>query len=208
LTYFEFRTQLHDFAVFSTRDIQKIFPAFDSKRLVEWQRKGYIQKLINKWYLFTDIRLNEMLLYRISNCLYQPSYVSLESALSYYSLIPEGVYSIQAISTRKTITCQTPVGNFNYRSCKPAFFFGYQILKIDNLPVRMAEIEKAILDYLYLSPKLKSMSDLEALRLDQSTLKNVVNWAKLDKYAKLFGSTALDKKLSKLKKMQSDVNAY
>jgi predicted transcriptional regulator of viral defense system len=208
LTYFEFRTQLHDFAVFSTRDIQKIFPAFDSKRLVEWQRKRYIQKLINKWYLFTDIQLNEMLLYRISNCLYQPSYVSLESALSYYSLIPEGVYSIQAISTRKTITCQTPVGTFNYRSCKPEFFFGYQILKIDNLPVRMAEIEKAILDYLYLSPNLKSPSDLEALRLDQSTLNTVVNWDKLDTYAKLFGSIALDKKLSNLKKMQSDVNAY
>ena len=208
MTYFEFKTQLHDFAVFSTRDIQKIFPAFDSKRLVEWQRKGYIQKLINKWYLFTDIQLNEMLLYRISNCLYQPSYVSLESALSYYSLIPEGVYSIQAISTLKTITWQTQVGTFNYRSCKPAYFFGYQILKVDNLPVRMAVIEKAILDYLYLSPNLKSLGDLEALRLDQSTLKNVVNWDKLEKYAQLFGSTTLDKKLGKLKKMQSDVSAY
>jgi predicted transcriptional regulator of viral defense system len=201
LTFFAFRNVLIDFKVFSIQDIKKLFPEFDSRRLVEWQQKNYIRKLINKWYLFTEIPVDELLLYRISNCLYKPSYISLESALSYHNLIPEAAYSQQAITTRKTIIYKTPVGTFNYRSVKPELFFGYEIIHKEKLPVMIAEVEKALLDYLYLSPSLKTVKDIEAIRFNIMELQNRVNWEKLDKYALVFGSRTLDKRIKSLKKI-------
>lgn len=199
MTYLKFRQALISYKIFSLRDIFKLFPSFDTRRLVEWQRKGYISKLINKWYLFTEIPVDEMLLYRISNCLHRPSYVSLESALSYYHLIPEAVYSLQAVTTLKTITYETHVGTFNYRSIKPQLFFGYQILHQDTLPVLIAEIEKAILDYLYLNVNLKTAHDIEAIRLNTAELQNTFDWNKLEKYALVFESEALNKRIKNLK---------
>ena len=206
MTYFDFRNALIDFKVFSIGDAKKLFPGFDSKRLVEWQKKNYLRKLINKWYLFTEIPVDEILLFRISNCLYRPSYVSLESALSYYSLIPEAVYSQQAITTRKTTTYETPVGSFNYRSIKPELFFGYEILHKDKLPVMIAEAEKALLDYLYLTASLKTIKDIEALRFNYAEMQSRVDWKKLEKYALVFGSKTLDKRIKDLKKLLPHAN--
>src|SRR5580700_10896789 len=128
MSYLEFRDALLPFQVFTIRDIEKLFPKFDSRRLVEWQRKGYIRKLVNKWYLFSETPVDEQLLFRISNCIYRPSYISLESALAYYHLIPEAVYTQKAITTRKTVSYTTPAGTFDFHSLKPGLFFGYSIL--------------------------------------------------------------------------------
>lgn len=206
MTFFDLRTALLDFKVFSLGDIKKLFPDFDSRRLVEWQQKNYIRKLINKWYVFSEVPIDELLLFRISNCLHRPSYVSLESALSYYNLIPEAVYSQQAITTRKTITYETQVGTFNYRSVKPELFFGYKIIHKDKLPVMIADIEKALLDYLYLTASLKTMKDIEALRFNFMELQNRVDWDKLDKYALVFNSKTLNNRIKGLKKLLSHVN--
>ena len=146
------------------------------------------------------------MLFRISNCLHRPSYVSLESAISYYNLIPEAVYSQQAITTRKTIRYETPVGTFNYRSVKPDLFFGYEIIHKDKLPVMIADIEKALLDYLYLTASLKTIKDIEALRFNFMELQNRVDWDKLDKYALVFSSKTLDNRIKGLKKLASHVN--
>jgi predicted transcriptional regulator of viral defense system len=200
MTYLEFREALLPFQVFATRDIGKIFPDFDSKRLVEWQHKGYIRKLVNKWYLFSECVVDEQLLFRISNCIYKPSYISLESALAYYRLIPEAVYTQKAITTRKTISYTASVGAFDYHSLKPGLFFGYAILHNNNLPVLMAEIEKAILDYFYLNASLRSTKDIEQLRFNYVELHNTLNWEKLGKYQLVFESKTLDKRVKNLKK--------
>ena len=201
MTWIEFRNALIEYKVFSTGDAKKYFPGFDTKRLVEWQKKKYIRKLINKWYLFAEIPVDELLLFRISNCLYQPSYISLESALAFYHFIPEMVYSQQAITTRKTTTYTTTDGTFNYRTLKPAFYFGYRILHKDQLPVLIAEPEKALLDYLYLGSSLTTLKDMKALRVNYTELQQTVDWKKLDDYAKLFKSKTLDKRIKHLKKL-------
>lgn len=207
MTYLQFRNALVSFKIFSIGDVRKLFPGFDSKRLVEWQKKGYIHKLINKWYLFTEVPVDEMLLYRISNCLCRPSYISMESALSYHHLIPEAVYSQQAITTRKTMLYETPVGTFNYRTIKPVFFFGYQVIRKDQLPVLIADMEKALLDYLYLNASLQKTEDIEALRLNFYELKRTINWKKLEQYALVFESRTLNNRIKDLKKVLQHADA-
>jgi predicted transcriptional regulator of viral defense system len=201
LTYLTFRQALLPFGVFSTGDILKVFPEFDKRRLFEWQQKGYITKLVNKWYLFAELPANELLSYRISNCIYQPSYVSLESAFSYYGIIPEGVYSLQAITTRKTNSFQTLQGQFNYRNLQPAFFFGYRVLYYGELPISMATPEKAILDYLYLRADLHTKKDIEAIRFNLDFLENELDWELLQEYSLVFGSATLDRRVGHLKKL-------
>jgi predicted transcriptional regulator of viral defense system len=200
MTYLGFRSALLPFQVFSTRDAEKCFPGFDSRRLVEWQQKGYIRKLVNKWYLFSECLIDESLLFRISNCIYKPSYISLESALAYYHLIPEAVYTQKAITTRKTIRYTTALGTFDYHSLKPGLFFGYSIFHKDKLPIMMAEMEKAILDYLYLNASLKSAKDIEQIRLNSGELNHNINWGKLEKYQSAFESKTLDNRIKNLKK--------
>ena len=201
MSWNEFRNALIDYKVFSAGDAKKYFPGFDTRRLVEWQQKNYIRKLINKWYLFAELPVDEMLLFRISNCISQPSYISLESALGYYHFIPEAVYSQQAITTRKTITYTTTAGTFNYRTLKPAFYFGYRILHKDHLPVLIAEPEKALLDYLYLTGSLNTLKDMKAVRFNYNELRHIVDWVKLESYARVFKSRTLDKRIKHLKKL-------
>jgi len=50
----------------------------------------------------------------IANQLYGPSYVSLDYALSHYGLIPEAVYQITSVTTRRSKTYDTPLGRFSY----------------------------------------------------------------------------------------------
>lgn len=201
MSWTEFRNALIGYRLFSTGDAKKYFPGFDTKRLVEWQKKNYIRKLINKWYLFSEVPVDELLLFRISNCIYQPSYISLESALGFYHFIPEAVYSQQAITTRKTIRYKTPAGAFYYRTIKPAFYFGYRILHKDGLPVLLAEPEKALLDFLYLSASLNTLKDVKALRLNNAELQQAIDWNKLDTYARVFNSKTLNKRIRLLKKL-------
>jgi predicted transcriptional regulator of viral defense system len=206
LSYNQFKNALQSFKIFSIRDVGKAFPEFDSRRLVEWQKKEYIQKLTNKWYIFSDITPYERLSFRISNCLCMPSYISLESALSYYHLIPEAVYTFQAITTRKTIQYNTPKGYFNYRNIKPELFFGYQVIHVDNLPVLIADAEKAVLDLLYLNATLHSEKDIRELRFNRDEFQKM-DWNKLDYYQLAFGSKVLNNRIKELKKIVLHVNA-
>ena len=117
--YFQdFKAQLKDFQIFSISDIRKADPRFYPARLSEWQKKGYIKKLRRGYYIFADAILNEAALFLIANRLYMPSYVSFESALSYYGLIPEGVYSVTSACGKKTSSFGTKHKQDSKEGCR------------------------------------------------------------------------------------------
>lgn len=167
MKYIELRKALKDFIIFSLNDIRKIDVNFHRRRLNEWQDKGYIKKVIDKYYIFSDTELNENVLFEIANRIYNPSYVSMEMALSYYNLIPETVYTINSISTRRTYSFDTPIGKFEYRTVKSDYFFGYKFIYYDNHRFKIGSPEKVILDYFYLNPDIKREHDFESLRIDR-----------------------------------------
>lgn len=194
MTYREFRNHFFQFQIFSISDIKKAFPDFDSRRLTEWGQKNYIKKIINKWYIFNEIPVDDLLLMRTSNCIYRPSYISLSSALSFHGLIPEGVFVYQAVTSLKTKFYNTPIGRFEYRSMKPSLFFGYKILNKNGLPVLIAEKEKAFLDFCYLTPALRTKADMVSLRLNREMFQTF-DWNKTEEYSLLFNSSVLNKRI-------------
>lgn len=194
MRFLDFKNHFEPFLAFSIQDIRKWDPHFDTRRLVEWQGKGYIYKVINRWYVFSDaLRQEELLL--ISNRIYSPSYISLEWAMSHYRFIPEGVYTITAITTLKTHDFNTSIGMFSYKHVKPSLMFGYRLVSFENKIFKLAEPEKLILDYLYLNPSYDSVEDLEGLRLNVAELKAVLDKQKLQNYLTMFNNKALQKRL-------------
>lgn len=196
MKFLELKNELKDFPIFSLNDIKNIEPDFHRRRLNEWQDKGYIKKIIRGYYLFSDIVVDEEILFKISNQIYYPSYVSLESALSYYHVIPESVYEITAVSTRKTYHFETSFGEFSFRSITPQLFFGYHLIKNKKYHVKIASIEKALLDYFYLHPNLQTASDFDSLRINQEVLIEQVNEKKMNEYLKNYNQKRLTKRIN------------
>src|SRR5699024_7577613 len=121
-------------------------------------------------YVFTDTPISEQFLFFTANELYSPSYISLESALSWYGFIPEGVFQITSCSTRKTQTFHTGLRNFSYRQIKSELFFAYQLEKWNNHYIAIAEPEKTVIDYLYLHHEIAETGDFASLRWNSTEM--------------------------------------
>lgn len=201
MNYFEFRKALSSFAVFSISDIRTVQPGFDRRRLSEWQDKGYIRKIIKGIYIFSDIELDERRLFEIANKIYRPSYISFETALFHYHLIPESVYAVTSASTRRTYEFETFLSRFTFRTLHKRLFFGYAI---EPGPVKMASMEKAILDYFYLNPSLRTKEDFAALRIDGEAFWERLDQEQMSRYLERFGQKALSERIGRFMEWMKD----
>lgn len=197
MTYLEFEKTFRIYPVFSVKDIGKRYPGFDNRRLVEWQQKGYLLKVRRGYYCFAE-RKGQQFLYFAANKIYSPSYISLESALTYYSLIPEAVFMTTSVTTQNTASYDTAIGNFEYRHIKPALFFGYRLLQ-KEFTIKIAEPEKVILDYFYLN-KLNTAEEMEEMRFNEIRAKELIDFDKLNQYQRALDSRILNKRIRLFKK--------
>lgn len=96
----------------------------------------------------------------IANHLYGPSYVSLESALSYHGLIPERVFRIRSVTTKRSKQYNTPIGVFDYRSVAPSYFSVgiQQKVTQNNITFLIASPEKALCDMILSTSGLRLQS--------------------------------------------------
>ena len=204
MDYLTFRKELKDDTVFSVPEIRKFAPKFDLRRLNEWQKKGYIVKLIKGHYVFSDLALSEHALFEIANRIYTPSYVSCEMALSYYGVIPESIYMVTSVATRKTCRFKTPVANFVYRTIRPRLFFGYALSLYEGKAFKIATLEKAILDYFYLQTHHKTAEDFESLRFNKPEIAVRLKKTVFSRFLKRFESPALSRRMRLFLKVVCD----
>lgn len=199
MAFVEFQRAFAEYPVISTHEILLSFPGFDPNALTRWQRKGWIRKIRRGFYrLASSPPKGEEDLFFISNRIYQPSYISLQSALRWHDLIPEGVFTITAVCTRKTNRFATPYGNFSYRQLRPKLFFGYRLIPYQKFHIKIAEPEKALLDLLYLNPHLSSQGHFEELRLNRNEIKEKIDLEQLSIFLQIFNSRALEKRTTPL----------
>ncbi len=117
---------------------------------------------------------NTPTLEEISNQIYQPSYVSLESALHSWGILSQIPYVLTCVTTHLPRTFNTSFGSIEYRQIKKGFFWGF----LNRQNYFIAEPEKALLDYLYL--RKDRYVGLDSSDLDFSE----INHKKLKFYAK------------------------
>lgn len=160
-----------------------------NNQMVTWQRQGKVHQLKRGIYTLNDEdRRAPLTPFMISNLIYAPSYVSLESALSFFGLLPERVTSVTAVTPHKTNISKNFYGIFSYRSIKKNLFFGFQSLHdMSDVPILMATPEKALLDKIYFDVSFQPEENyfLENLRLQNY---ESLRMTKLASYSKLFDS--------------------
>lgn len=192
MNFIDFKNALADFSIFSLSDIRAVEDRFDRRRLSEWQKKGYIRKIIKGHYLFSDVKIDEEKLFQIANKIYRPSYISFETALSYYHLIPESVYAITSASSKRTYEFQASMSRFLYRRINPKLFFGYVLIS-DR--IRIASLEKTVLDYFYLNTSIRTEDDFASIRIDRDTFLEQLNERNMFSYLQQFRQKKLTERI-------------
>jgi len=170
--------------IFSPRDITLFFevsPRAAQGFLSYNVKRGFIVKLKRGAYALKKNLPPDLL---IANKLYEPSYISLSTALSFHHLIPETVYSITSVTPKPTREFEVLGRTFSYNRIKKEAFTGYEPQKVSGETVLVATPEKAIADFLYFV-SLGKRSDNERLKIQG------VNEEKLQEMAELFGSRRL-----------------
>jgi hypothetical protein len=119
-------------------------------------------------------------LFLVANHLRGPSYISLESALSHWGLIPERVHEISSVTIKTTKTYDTPIGRFSYEHLTtPYYSFGIRSVRLTEFQTALiASPEKALCDKIILTSGvlLRSVSQtmdflLDDLRMDEDSLR-------------------------------------
>ena len=199
MRFSEFRLRIAPIIAFNLNDIRKIDSNFHQPQLMDWLKRGFIKSFAGEYYLLADQEMDESLRFMLANRLYEPSYISLESALAYYHIIPESVLSVTSISSRKSKQFESEWGIFYYRSVKPLYMFGYEVIEIaPDRKYSMASLEKAVLDYLYLNAQISSIYDFEGLRWDREALLPIVSSDRFHTYQNIFNKKALDNRIYQL----------
>lgn len=144
-----------------------VSPYQSQRRLTDWSKAGKVTRLRRGLYVLPKrVRALEPHPYVIANRLVAGSYVSLEMALAYYSLIPEHVAVITNVTIGRPGFCTNEFGRFLYRHLHPRYFFGMEYRHImKNQYAYIAYPEKALLDLIYLRRGGDSPDFIQSLRL-------------------------------------------
>lgn len=168
----------------STQTVASLFPALEAgnQKVRNLEAAGKIIRLKKGLYV-VDPKVSRVALSTelIANHLYAPSYVSMQTALRYYGLIPEAVYTTQSMTLKHTRRFDTPLGRFEYQMIsREAFPIGITSINKQNYAFLMAAPEKALCDLIANSQKvnLRYLKDVETyieedLRMDLEDLRNM-----------------------------------
>jgi predicted transcriptional regulator of viral defense system len=183
-----------------------LYPGLDDRRLYEWHKKGYIIKLRNSWYCLPEFLKEHYSTWIIANVVHKPSYIRLESAMSYHGLIPEGVFMTTSISTNRSVHLSMAGSSYSFSSLKKELFFGYELIETEKYHrmLKVAEPEKAILDFFHLHPQYNSENEILQLRFNGPLLRDLVHEEKLMNSLELFQNRKLDKRIATMLKAYSD----
>ena len=139
-------------------------PAHVQRQLSRWVRSGRIRQLRRGLYTLAPPYQNIIPHpFLIANALMPGSYVSAQSALAFYGLIPE--YTPRTLSMTLLRPSQWD-GGFHFHHLASHLFFGYQLLEVSQgQQAFIATPEKALLDLAHLTSASDSSNYLLGLRL-------------------------------------------
>lgn len=165
--------------------LRSLFADYHSPRnkIANLEQAGKIIRLKRGMYVVSPKVTKQLLSVElIANHIYGPSYVSMESALRYYGLIPEQVYTVRSLTTNRSKSFENPTGNFEYITINDAYYaIGIRQETIENkYTFLIATPEKALCDMITATPHLRIQSEKalvaylkEDLRFDMSGLDNM-----------------------------------
>ncbi|TET14791.1 MAG: hypothetical protein E3J77_03840 [Actinobacteria bacterium] len=160
-------------SLFSINDAKKIFNIEKDntlyKLLQRLEKKDIIKRIENGKYLFSFIEVSD---FEIANFLTSPSYISLESALSFYGILSQFPYTITSITSKKSKRVIYEDKEYEFMHIRSKYLYGF--LKKNNFLI--ASPEKALIDELYfMARKLRiiSLEELDLTNINKKYLKDI-----------------------------------
>jgi len=140
------------------------------QQLSRWVKSGRIYQLRRGLYAlappYQKVNPHPFL---IANRLQRASYVSRQTALAFYGMIPDTAQATLSVTSGRPERLETRLGVFEFRRVKPELLAGYRMIGLgQSQPKQQALVatpEKALLDLIYLQPKGDSAEYLGELRL-------------------------------------------
>jgi predicted transcriptional regulator of viral defense system len=200
MKYIHFKNFIRDLPVFSPSNL--LIPG-ENKQLLnnqiyQWRKKGFLIPLKKDLYVLNeyDRKVTPSREF-IANQLVFPSYVSLEYALSFHGLIPEKVYEVTSITSKKTTRFINSFGTFSYHNVKKDVFGGFYSIKDENqMRIFIAEKEKALLDFLYIYLSEIQLEDPDFLENHyRMTNLDDLDLSLIEKYIQVYSSKKLKKSI-------------
>jgi len=154
MKYDEFREQVKNYPFFRSNVFNHLTskPNVLRRQVVDWVKRGLVIVLKRGVYTLNAAdRSVGLSAYFLANNLYTPSYVSLESAMTYYGFIPEKVHLITSVTTKKTQEFHNKIGDFKYHHIKTSVF-NYFVTVADEFGNNfyLATPEKTLIDFMYI----------------------------------------------------------
>jgi predicted transcriptional regulator of viral defense system len=181
--------------ILNSNDLTTIFEEEYSQvaahnRINTLARSGWLRRIKQGLYLIIDSLAarsqNDISFLSIANALVVDSYVSLAYALNQYQLFDQHSTIIVSITSERNKKYVFDGTTFKFAKVKQELYFGFTEKIIEGKKVRIAEAEKALIDYLYLDKSFGSASLVfEILRDHHQEL----DLKKLQEYAVRSGNT-------------------
>lgn len=185
--------------ILTVSDLMSIFQdeyseASAHNRINLLSRAGWFRRLKQGLYLIIDSLTSrsqiDVSLLSIANALVNNSYVSLSYALNYYQLFDQYSSTLVSITIAESKKYLFDDYIFRYSKVKDEMYFGFTDKIIDGKRVRLAEAEKALIDYLYLDKSFESASLVFEKLRDHA---QEIDTKKLQEYASRCGTTIVRK---------------
>lgn len=204
VSFMEFKSRAFPCGCLSVYTTGVLFKDFDRNNLTRWVEKGLLLRLRRGWYAFPEhIKYPDFSRY-VAGQIYGPSYISLQTALNIYGIIPEAVTDIMSVTARKTAHFDNAFGRYFYQTVRREMIFGFKPVTMPgapDFPARdwwLALPEKAILDFLYLYPFYKTEQDMLELRFDEWFMAEELDRERLGSYLERMQCKALERRVNTL----------
>ena len=181
----------------SLLDVVGVSPRQARLQLVRWVNAGKLIRLRRSLYaLNRPFRRIEPHPFLLANRIRKASYVSLQSALSHYSMIPEYVPIVTSMTTGRPEEVRTEFGTCVFRHVRKALFGGFlSVMVAPGQSVFLATPEKALLDLIYLTPGGDRAAYIDELRLQNET---ELSTRALTDAARVFDSPKIDRAVKRI----------
>ena len=132
--------------------LSSVYPKISSiaGKATELEKNGQIIRLKKGLYVVSPDASGKLLSDGLNaNHIYGPSYVSMETALRYYGLIPERILAVRSMTTKHTRSFDNAVGRYEYVCCNNQVFpIGIRMVSEADSSFLIACPEKALYDLL------------------------------------------------------------
>jgi len=156
-------------------------PADLRRQLSRWAKAGKLHQVRRGLYaLASPFQKMKPHPFVVANRLVRSSYVTCQSALAFYGMIPEHASTVTSVTTLRPGQWKTPLGVFQFHHLRSALFFGYRRAELGGgQHAFVATPEKALLDLIYLQPGADSLEYLRELRLQHLDQLNAIELARM-----------------------------